>query len=257
MRRRFRRISRFLACLLASVATAGSARAAITVFSDPADLAFMSLGTRSQSPVTTLGARDTASEPGSRTVVYIFQLPQSDTGVAQVQSAKFSFTFVDPPARNPILGTPSNYGIDLYGLPARTTTDILDSDNYHDAHDPATLLANGHASDVLITPDLLPRQQPFPPTGEFATDYGDGSSMVSFLNSQYGADGSGAGKYIFLRLNTDAPAPSENTGGYVDMGEATTGRPYLSLTFVPEPSAALVAAALLGLAVFRRPRRQD
>ena len=256
MRRRFRRMPRYLACLLASVATARPARAAITVFSNPADLAFLPLQTRVQSPTTTLGARDTPSEPGSRTVLYIFQLPQSDTGVTQVKSARFSFTLLDATSRNPVLGTPSNYGIDLYGLPTRTTTDVLDSDNYHDSHDPATLLAKGHASDVLITADLLPRQQAFP-LGEVATDYDAGTSMVNYLNAQYGASGSGAGKYIFLRLNTDQSAPAENTGGYVAMGEATTGRPYLTLTFVPEPSLALLSTALGLAALRRRPRRQD
>jgi hypothetical protein len=254
MRCRFRRISKILAGVLAAVATASSARAAITVFSDPADVTFLPSNTRLSTAVSSVGAR-TSSEPGSRTVLYIFQLPQSDTGIAQVKSAKFSLTFVSPPSRSPTLGTPTTYDIDLYGLPARSTTETQESDNYIGGHDPATLLANGRSSDVLITPNLFPRNTPLPPTGEFVTSYDSATSMVNYLNAQYGSDASGTGKYIFLRLNDDQLPPLEDTGGYVNMGKATTGRPYLSLTFVPEPSLAFAAVGLLTVITLRRRQR--
>jgi hypothetical protein len=248
--RRFRNAKAFLASLLVCAAPAGSARAAMTVFSDPADATIFSTGTLNQIAISNVGAR-TSGDPGSRTVVYVFQLPQSDTGIPQVASAKFSFTFIDPATRTPILATPTSYDVDLYGLPARNTPTVLATDNYIG---PST---GAPASDRLIAGNLFPRNQAYP-VGEFARNYNSGSDMVSYLNAQYGTDGSGTGKYIFLRLNDTAVAPAENSGGYVYMGENPTDRPYLTLTFVPEPSLAMAGAAGLAAAMLRRrPRRQD
>jgi hypothetical protein len=254
MRRLFRGGSRYLADLLAAaVAAAAPARAAVTSFSDPADATFFPTGTLQQISVSTLGAR-TSGDPGSRTVVYVFQLPQSDTGIPQVKSATFGFTFADPASRTPILATPTTYDVDLYALPARSEPTVLFTDSYLG---PST---GAPASDVLITPSLLPRNQAYP-VGEFARNYDAGSGMVSYLNAQYGQDGSGTGKYIFLRLTDNQPAPSENSGGYVYMGENPTNRPYLTLTFVPEPSLVIAGTVLLAATTLRRRprhrRRQD
>lgn len=252
--RRFRKAKAFLASLLASVAAAGPARAAITVFSDPADATYFSTNTQLQSAVSSLGAR-TSGDPGSRTIVYVFRLPRSDTGIPQVQNARFSMTFADPSSRSPALGIPTTYDIDFYGLPARGAPNPEESDNYFDASDPQTLLANGHGADTLIKASLLPRGTAFP-VGEFVTGYDAGTKMVKYLNDQYGSDGAGTGTYIFLRLNPNKSVLGEDTGGYVSMGEAATGRPYLTLTFVPEPSLTMAATVLLAATTLprRRPR---
>jgi hypothetical protein len=256
--RRFRSAKAYFGCLLAVFAIAAPVRAAITVFSDPADISLRPSNNRVAAAFSTLGTRSTPGDEGSRTVIYVFQLPQSDTGISQVKSATFSFTSIATPANNTALSTPSNYGIDLYALPARATPDVLDSDNFS-ASPTAYNTVNGITTpSTLITPNLFPIAQPIP-VGEILTNYAQGSTFVNFLNTQYGADGSGAGKYIFLRLNTNgAPPLTENSGGYVNMSEATTGRPYLAVTFVPEPSLATAGALLLAATTFRRrPRHQD
>jgi hypothetical protein len=254
MRRLFRGGSRYLAGLLAAVAAAAPARAAITVFSDPLDATLFPNNSMNQIAVSSVGAR-TSGTPGSRTIVYVFQLPQSDTGVAQVSSARFSFTFVDPVSRSPVLATPTTYDVDLYGLPARSTPTVDgDADNYVGPS------SGKHPSDVLITSSLLPRNKAYP-VGEFVNSYSSGTPMVDYLNAQYGPNGSGTGQYVFLRLSDNAIPAAEDSGGYVYMGEHSTNRPSLTLTFVPEPSLVMAGAALLAATTLRRrprcPRRQD
>jgi hypothetical protein len=76
------------------------------------------------------------------------------------------------------------------------------------------------------------------------------------LNDQYGPDGSGAGKWVFLRLNPDmAMVPVENSGVDVAFAENATGKPTLTVDFVPEPAVAPVFACLALVAATRRRRR--
>lgn len=228
--------------VLAAVLAAIPARAAIIVTGDEADLSYRaSLAVSTNRPTSLLGAMSTG-DAGSRGVLYIFKLPTSDTGQTAVRTADFRFTVANA------LAKPS-YGIDLYGLPARATTATQETDYYFgplDTTNPPTG-APTRIVDNLVLPDVVPA-----PTQVSVS----GTPLVDFLNLQYGTNGSGAGKYVLLRLNPDVllTSATEDTGWNVNMWEAATGKPTLTLTFVPEPALTLPTGLLLLAALRRRPR---
>jgi hypothetical protein len=247
--RRFRRVKAlFDFCLIAATALVGArAQAAMTVVSNPEDLAFRALGGTIQgSNPTILGSSANQPEPGNRTVVYVFQLPASDTGLNVINGANFKFTIASA-------STTPTYGVDLYAISARQSPNVLITDNYFGPLQTEVPLTG---ATERIVDNLLPAGAPFP-IGELSTDFSTGSPFVNFLNAQYGVDGSGAGKYIFLRLNADQTLGAETTGGTVHMSETPTGKPTLTLSFVPEPSLALAGTAIFALRMLsrRRPAR--
>lgn len=218
-------------------------RAAIIVTSEPDDAVFRPSGTLISGRTTSvLGASSTPpNDFGGRGILYVFQLPASDTPSPLVSSAEFRFTVASPP-----LATPK-YSIDLYAIPARTSPAPLVTDAYLGPLQ--TPLTN-----VRVVEHLLPADVPFP-TGEVVTPFATDSAFVDFLNQQYGPAGTGAGKYIFLRLNPDTLPLAEDSGGNVNMSEAATGRPTLTLTFVPEPAALCSTATFFALAFLNRRAR--
>ena len=242
-----RRVSSLFKYCLPCAAAAGLAmqvQAAISVVSSPEDVAIRAGGsTINGTAPTILGASANSPEPGNRSVVYVFQLPASDTGFNTIESANFRFTTASA------LATPT-YGIDLYAIPARSSPTVLVTDNYYG---PLQTEVPATGATERIVNDLLAPNAPFP-VGEVSTNFSTGSAFIDFLNRQYGVNGSGAGKYIFLRLNGDAVLPAETSGGTVNMSEATTGRPTLTLAFVPEPSLALAGTGMLVLRVLARRR---
>jgi hypothetical protein len=220
------------------------ARAAVIVTGEPDDVGFRaSLVAVTGRPTSALGAVS-AGDAGSRGVVYVFKLPTSDTGQSNVSAADFRFTVASAK-------TKPTYGIDLYAIPARSTATPLDSDFFFGPLETVVPLtgATTRIVDNLVLPDTVttPKEVLVPFTAD--------SSFVDFLNAQYA---SGANpKYLFLRLNPDVLVTSaiEDSGWNVNMWESPTGRPTLTLAFVPEPAITLPAA--LVLLATRRRRRAD
>ena len=141
------------------------------------------------------------------------------------------------------LAKPTTYNIDLYALPARTLPTTLDTDYFFGPLETAVppTGATTRIVDNLVLPDGVTTAK------EVVVPFDTGTNFVDFLNTQYGPTGSGAGKYVFLRLNPDVLqliAP-EDAGWNVNMAEATSGKPTLVVTFVPEPTLALPVALLL------------
>ena len=236
-----------LGCLaLLALFAAHPARAAISVTGEPDDISFRASVTTSQFRTSSLLGATLTGDPSSRGVEYVFKLPTSDTGQTTVRSAEFRFTITSA------LAKPTTYNIDLYALPARTSPVTLDTDYFFGPLEtvvPPTG-ATTRIVDNLALPDTVPVAT------EVAFPFATGSTFVDFLNTQYGPTGAGAGKYIFLRLNPDVLIlnTTDDTGWNVNMAEATTGKPTLVLTFVPEPT--LVLPAILLFLAARRTRKK-
>ena len=236
-----------LGCLaLVALFAAHAARASIVVTGEPDDIQFRASGNVSQLRANSLlGVMGTSGDPSSRGIEYVFKLPTSDTGQTTVRSAEFRFTVTSS------LAKPTTYNIDLYAAPARTSPVTLDTDYFFGALE--TVIPPTGATTRIVDNLALPDAVTAPT--EVVVPFTAGSSFVNFLNTQYGATGSGAGNYIFLRLNPDALilTATDDTGWNVNMAEATSGRPTLVVTFVPEPTLALPATLLLLVA--RRSRK--
>ncbi|HEY7115526.1 MAG TPA: hypothetical protein VH475_03010, partial [Tepidisphaeraceae bacterium] len=218
---------------------AAPARAAI-VLADPADAGLRHDGTISNGLLTgRVGASTTSPGEGGRAVVYVFQLPTPPLGLSPVTDASLSFV-VSLDRQHPA------YNIDLYALPARSDPAVQSTDAFFGPLDPAA---------TLIEDNILPADTVQPPVSLITTDPAANTSLVTWLNSQYGVDGSGAGKYVFLRLNPDIDPPVENSGVDVVMAENAANVAAMTINFVPEPATAIAGACLLGLSTsFRRSR---
>lgn len=234
---------------LVAILLATPARAAIIVTGETDDISFRASGNVSQlRPNSLLGTMGSSGDPSSRGLEYVFKLPTSDTGQTTVRSAEFRFTVTST------LAKPTTYNVDLYALPARILPTTLDTDYFIGALETITppTGATTRIVDNLVLPDNVTTPK------EVVVPFDTGTSFVDFLNTQYGPTGSGAGKYIFLRLNPDVLqliAP-DDTGWNANMAEATTGKPTLVVTFVPEPTLMLPAGVLL-LTTLRRRRRRN
>ncbi len=80
--------------------------------------------------------------------------------------------------------------------------------------------------------------------------------LVDYLNAQYGPSGAGAGSYVFIRLNPDVEPPIEDSGVDVAFADNATGKPQLTITFVPEPGTATLLCLVVGnFALGRHVRR--
>jgi hypothetical protein len=123
------------------------------------------------------------------------------------------------------------------------------TDNYTDPSSIATA--------TLIEPAIVPAVHPAQTLPELVgTSLTGSQALVDYLNDQYGPDGSGAGKWVFLRLNPGtATVPVENSGVDVAFAENATGKPTLTIDFVPEPTAAPVLVCLAVGAATRRRKR--
>lgn len=213
----------------------------VIVLSDPADSVFRSDGRRGDVAAARVGASTGAPGAGARVDVLVFQLPAPGPGEsAVVAAASFTFTILTNYGGNA-------YNIDLYGLPARASKTMVNSDPnfYVGASDPSAG-AWKLADNILTASNTL--------VGTVQTDTSTSSLLTDYLNAQYGADGSGAGKYVFIRLNPDSSPPSENSGVDIAQSEFGSSLPQLTITFVPEP--ALVAPLSLALLTALRPRRR-
>ena len=130
------------------------------------------------------------------------------------------------------------YGIDLYGLPARDTSTVLGSDFF------AGAIADKPAQDTAIQSYFLYSGDSPPAIGDHHTDATGDSNLRNYLNAQY-AGGSGAGKFVFLRLNINQQFTSDYTGFSTAASEypGTDSDPlltYVAHTVDPPPSTTLM-----------------
>lgn len=154
-----------------------------------------------------------------RCTVYVFQLPNAGTVSNPFISADFSFNYI---AKNATLKNS-----DLYGLGRRTSATVLGSDYYgrSGTDDPtdATLI---EANILVDATDV----------GLVTTSVTAETTLRNYLNTQY-ANGAGAGKFVFLRINT-AAAPSSVSRATLTMNEGGVSgppdtRPHIDYALVP------------------------
>lgn len=169
-----------------------------TLFSEPTDGALRArkmtgevsgegLGFVINSSELNVGQSGAGADPYDRVAVMVFQLPDLGSINDPFQLARF---------QGHLTQSVSNDGVggDLYGIGRRDTPEILNADYFglSDIADPEAELLQ----DDLLT-EGLPTDSPF------FTSAAGSANLVAFLNEQY-AGGSGAGDYVFLRLNSDA-----------------------------------------------------
>jgi len=233
----------WLGCfVLWALAAAHSAVAApIIVIGDVADMTINKSGGRTNAPTGPVGAAFSTIvfAQGGRDAVFVFQLPSPPPGMPVIAGASFQFTIVsDLPD--------GAYNIDLYGLGARTDNTVLSTDYFAGALD---------ATDAtLIQDNVILAVHPDAGVENVLTSAAADSTLVAYLNTQYAARG--PGNYVFLRLNPDISPPNEDTGVNVAFADNDTGKPQLTIDFIPEPGTAAMGSTLVAVAVARRRARE-
>jgi hypothetical protein len=143
--------------------------------------------------IGTVGPFDAATS--GRVPVFVFQLPDLGATADPFLTATLSFGIGAKNANTTV-------NTDLYGLARRDAAPgVLTTDYYLGDLDTtdATLL-----QDDILTPDVVANTI-------VTTDVTGSANLLTFLNAQYAA-GTGAGLYIYLRLNVDGPMT--NVTGY-------------------------------------------
>jgi autotransporter-associated beta strand protein len=165
--------------------------------------------------------------------VFPFQLPNLGLVANPFQNAEFSFRLN---AKDSV----STFNADLYGLPVRTSSTVV----------PATASAT-NAGDFFMggfaggpaddpTPGVTKIQNniliPNSNLGLITTNPSGSAQLAAYLNAAYDS-GNGVGKWVFLRLSTDA-LPSGAHRYNVSTTENTTSanRPRIRYNFEPEPN---------------------
>lgn len=182
-------------------------------------------------------------------VVQSFQLPVLDPGL-QFGSVTYSV-----PVSDFSFGSNQGLEVDLYALPAGSTSSPSFADGYYVGSVPdttnATLIANS-----FITPSSTSG-------GGVVTLTDSGATLLNYLNAAY-AGGAGAGSYVYLRLSPKALPSSDggydiysnNTGGRSEGGAETSAVPTLTYTtaVVPEPATLALGVPACGVIAARRRR---
>lgn len=120
----------------------------------------------------------------NRCIVYVFQLPNWGPVQDPFDEAVLTFHYPDKD------GTPEN--VDLYGLGRRAAGTVLTSDYYGQTAVPDPSDATRLQASILTGATRL---------GLISTAQAGNTVLINYLNTQY-AGGSGAGQFVFLRLNT-------------------------------------------------------
>jgi hypothetical protein len=232
--------------LFACALWAPGVRASVVVADDPADKLIRKDGSIFDLAIGRVGSSTSGfSGAGARSAEFVFQLPTPPANTSPIVSdAKLEFTITaDQPD--------GKYNIDLSALPARPEKTVFMTDNYiGTASNPTPTLGS------LIEAAIVPAAHPAGTLPEVVSTSLSGSqALVDYLNGQYGTDGSGAGKWVFLRLNPDVDPVVENSGVDVAFAENGTGVPTLTIDFAPEPTAAPVFLCLAAGATARRRKR--
>jgi len=233
----------FLVCSI-GIGLAVQSQGSVIVIGDRADRTINSEGTKIDASVSHVGAGTDAPGPGARSLVFVFQLPVVPDGQpAVVSSADLQFTIVTDRADG-------LYNIDLYALPARSTSTVQSTDRFAGALD---------ASATLIEDNIIPSVNTY--TGVIHTSSDADLLLIQYLNGVYGPSGDGAGQWVFLRLNPDQNPPAEISGVDVAQANNATGKldsqkPTLTIDFVPEPSFGGFVLGGVIVACRRRLRRK-
>lgn len=213
----------------AGIITASTADAQI-ISLGPGD--YGSVNVFTQAGVTEMKAgRDNTSGGRNQTIVIPFLLP--DLGAVFNPFVTSFLTFN-------LNNLNASYSADLYGLAARETFTVLDSDFYMGTADNSTLDATKLEDSILTS----------------STSIGAVTSadITTWLNSQY-AGGANVGDYVFLRISAAVNSsifPNANNGYTIASATASSSQPFLSYS-IPEPSAmTLILATGLGFLFVNR-----
>jgi hypothetical protein len=125
-----------------------------------------------------------------RCIIFPFQLPSLGVSAAPFNSASFSFQL----SSNDFSGL--NCNLDLYALPNRLAATVFGEDYYSETNTSDPAAGTTRLQDNICVPTSL--------SGLYHSDTASNAALVNFLNAQY-AGGANAGKFVFLRLNKDAP----------------------------------------------------
>ena len=164
-------------------------------------------------------------------VVFPFQLPDFGAVPQPFTNAEFIFRLAGK-------DSVSGFNLDLYGLPSRTSSGVLPSPpsttNRGDFFMGGFLggPANDNASGVVKIQDNI--ATPTTSAGTVQTNIAGASQLATFLNAQYN-NGAGAGRWIFLRLSTDA-VPGGASRYNIATAEQSTpeNRPRIRYNFTEE-----------------------
>jgi hypothetical protein len=148
-----------------------------------------------------------------RNAIYIFQLPNLGMRPNPFTTASFSATLT---ANGNTFGS---FGLDLYGLPARSATTILADDYFTGGNDTTG------ASKLVDNFVAWANDSTRPSTGLKTTS---NVNLVNYLNAQYNS-GAGIGQYVFLRLSADK-IPANLKGGTMAMSEDAGADPKIDFT---------------------------
>ena len=122
---------------------------------------------------------------------------------------------------------------DLYGLGKRNDAMVLGSDYYGQTATPDPTDATRLQTSLLVDST---------PIGIVTTAASGNSALVDYLNAQYDG-GTGAGQYVFLRLNTAAPKAGISRASVTMSEGADDLRPQLNYRAVAAARPARPAAA--------------
>ncbi len=140
--------------------------------------------------------------------------------------------------------TPAFNG-DLYGLDRRASATVVGTDFFAGSNDTRAFATK--LQDSILTPSLSTTMT------ALTTDATGSLNLLDYLNAQYDG-GTGAGEFVFLRLNIDT-ATHENTTNRYEVGTADNAtpslRPFIEFTVIPEP-ASLALMGLGGLLMLSR-----
>mgnify|MGYP000645704532 CR=1 FL=1 len=145
-----------------------------------------------------------------------FLLPNIPSGYS-VEDVSFSVNLESPSAAWGVLNC------DLYGIDARDTSDILETDFY--AGDYQT-----DGTDTAIQDDFIPNEAT---AGIINSNASGNENLKTFIKAQY--NNGKAGKYVFFRINPDAINITTYLRVNVSSADHTTAanKPSLKITFSP------------------------
>ncbi len=180
--------------------------------------------------------RDDNGDGRNFTAVMAFQLPNLGNVINPFETSALTFN---------LNSLDADYGVDLYGLDARTGDTVLTSDFYM-----------GGAVDPSSDAEKLQNSILTPVTTPGAVTSTD---ITTWLNRQYDGGGN-AGKYVFLRLSASVLSDifDVNNGYTIASANAPGIKPALDYTYiVPEPSPMiLILGAGLGFVMLRFLKRK-
>lgn len=164
--------------------------------------------------------------------VFPFQLPNLGLVANPFQNADFSFRLN---AKDSV----SSFNADVYGLPVKTSSTVIpttaSATNAGDFFMGG--LAGGPADDpkpwvIKIQNNILTANSNL---GMISTNLSGSAQLAAYLNAAYDS-GNGVGKWVFLRLSTDAVPGGAHRYNVLTTDNATVGNhPRIRYNFEPEP----------------------